>query len=400
MERTVSSYKNYKNLPAGRTLFFLLVEYFAVLVYAVFFFAVAGAPILRNLPAITTSLSASQTVHKEMLQFEADSGLISVGEDGNAIASETTTNTYLLSLAKTAYFRNDEPFPKGVGSQTVTVTAEECLDYVDAEGHYTNDGILHYFYDFKPEHEGIDFYVYEGEDVSADKTGFLFDRVFVYDAEDFETYPELKMDKARVLADYLVRGERSSSTKAFYNKLYNSHQKATGIFIKEIEGKSVEYRDYVRAFNDYYSTYVFGYLLTLSLCIFMGVLANELIFPLIFRGQSLGAKIMKVGTASADEFEPAVWQRILKGFLKLLLQYSSLFFITFFLFSSNYLFYSFGGFLFFYLVAGSALMDLVSIILALAVKSHQGVAEGIAMLSYRDLRFGPELSAEEVVDGE
>ena len=61
---------------------------------------------------------------------------------------------------------------------------------------------------------------------------------------------------------------------------------------------------------------------------------------------------------------------------------------------------SFGGFLFFYLVAGSALMDLVSIILALAVKSHQGVAEGIAMLSYRDLRFGPELSAEEVVDGE
>ena len=132
----------------------------------------------------------------------------------------------------------------------------------------------------------------------------------------------------------------------------------------------------------------------------MGVLANELIFPLIFRGQSLGAKIMKVGTASADEFEPAIWQRILKGFLKLLLQYSSLFFITFFLFSSNYLFYSFGGFLFFYLVAGSALMDLVSIILALAVKSHQGVAEGIAMLSYRDLRFGPELSAEEVVDGE
>ena len=45
-------------------------------------------------------------------------------------------------------------------------------------------------------------------------------------------------------------------------------------------------------------------------------------------------------------------------------------------------------------------MDLVSIILALAVKSHQGVAEGLFLLTYRDLRFGPETSAEEEVHAE
>lgn len=385
-QKELSPYKDNVIASKGKIVLSNLADYLVTMLLTLFLYFVVVSQIYTCLPQVKemkSSLNDSQTslrniVSKTHLQTSKN------GEELYSVSE--MNNSFLLTYAKTSFYLNDEKFPYSTknGYEKKDVSVEETFFVKE----YAKDPLAYYFYIYKQNEPELSSYIYDGKDYSSNKDEYfflkaslfekdIFDGYFETKSNELSSYRQLSFSKASLLTDYLVYGEKGDSAKKVYQTLSSSFQHAQSLFISEVESSLSSYVQENVKFLATYQNLNLGYVLSyfLSYCIAFPI--NEFLLPVFFKKKrTIGLFFFKLGYSTLDDLELGTKNILLKGLLRFFLQLSSIFFVSFFFSSQSIFFVKYGSFFsFFYVLLFSFLLDIVSIVMALVSKRHQGVAE-------------------------
>lgn len=391
-----SRYKNNVVAAAGKCFWAGLLDYGLIFVLSFLLMWVVGIPIFSALPSTIENGKAMEASQKETTSIISATHLQLYGDDLEIMDAFKMGDRYLQTLAKTSYYLHEESYPSKDGAVKVE-EKDTFLNFGTEEEPYPNDSLSYYFLFFKEEAgQGIGEFVYNGVDYSSDKEGYLYEVAMGYeDLSHFEEidgrlplYQSIKLEEARLLADYFVYGDQSDNVLGTYYYYRNAYVRASDVFVSEVQTKYAPYLEanasLVNATRNYYSTMI----LVFSLCLVLGFGLLEGLPPIFFKnGKTIGIKSFRLGYSTVEETEPEWWRFLVKSLVRLPIHFSSIGLSLYFLSSGalGLLFLNLGGgFSLAYLVFASLLLGLGSTILSLARKEHQGLAEAVAGLLVKD----------------
>ena len=382
----------FHNVVASRKKIFLgsLCDYFLVFILTTVLYTLVGSSILSSLPITKSNNEAMASSNTSLRKIVGETHIQTYNEEEDSLTSvETMAKDYIVALAKTSYYVNgDLLFPV---SSTEKVTLSEGDTFLNEENKgYDLNPLAYYFCSFKAQHEELNFYTYDGVDYSSDKKKGLYEYAFGYTsgsyssffeekAKNLSQYETLTLAKAKSITDYLYYGDSGASS--VYSALSKAYNNASKKFVEEVESKYQAYINEQARFNEAYGNSTLGYLLTLYLTYALSFVILEIIPVFNKRKVTIGYYVHKLAYAKENETNPKWYQFLLKSLIRFFLYLSSPALLLLLFSQWGLLFYSFGFFRFIYLVAFSLILLLVSNILMLNNKNHQGIAElGSALL--------------------
>ena len=202
-------------------------------------------------------------------------------------------------------------------------------------------------------------------------------------------YQQLSLDKALLLADYIVYGGSSSSLSgSLYNQMIDHYLKAYSKIVEEVESNYAPYVNLFSSFDAHYSLTVAAHLIGFSASFLLGWAVNELLLPLFFKNhRTLSMKMMRVAYSCHDESEAKWWNALIKSLVRIPLYFSTIFVMMSFLGIQTLSLYSFSGFRFISLLGISFVGLLVSAILELILPTRQALGELAGGLILKDLDY-------------
>ena len=394
-EPTLSKYKNY--VTASRKSVFLanFADYLLSFILTFILFSIAGSPIFGALPSTQHNLSEASLHVKRYYKIVDDTRLQRYDEANNSLSSvDDDAKRYIVSLTKTSFYLNDEPYPYEDGSGGYidkAVPFEETLLFDDA-GDYPNENLAYYFFTFKSNHPSIDFYSYDGVDYVSNKEEYLYQKAFGYSVDLFESkredvtiYRQLKKEKADLLMHYLVYGDGSDAPYQTYRSLAASYIKACNLFVDEVQTHYDAFIQENADFDRVIAEYDLGLMIDLSICYFASILILEGVLPLFLKeGRTIGARALKCSYATKADLTPHPIRFFIKSSARLVLYYSSIFFILIILGSTSMAFISYGWFSFSILFVATGLLAIGSLVLEMIFSSRQGIPELLSGLVLKD----------------
>ncbi len=364
-----------------------VADYLVTLIMTFLIYIVLVSTIFSSLPSVKANKQAILDSQTSLRQIVGETRLQGLKSGGNELYSvDEMTESFLLTYAKTSYFLNDEEFPykTSSGYSKKKITKDETF----LEENYASDPIGYYFYLYKPKHESLNSYVYDGIDYSSNMDDYFYLKASLFEKSSFEDYFEkktediplyrqLSLNKAILLSDYLVYQETGEEAKKVYKNLSSSFKNAQNIFINEVESLLPSYASQYSVFLAHYQELNLGYILSYFISYCLAFACDEFLLPLFLKKKrTIGVFFFKLGYQNIDDTELGAGNLLLKGLLRFFLELSSLFFVAAISSSQGIFFVKFGSFFtFFYVLIFSFALDLVSIAMSLFTRTHQGVAE-------------------------
>lgn len=395
-QKELSSYKDNAVASKGKIVLSNIADYLVTMLMTLFAYLLIASQIFSALPQVKTlksSISSSQTSLKEIVN---KTHLQTFKSGGNELYSVSEmADSFLLTYAKTSFYLNEEEFPYSTEEGYVKKKVSE--DETFLQKGYLKDPLGYYFYVYKEKEPELSSYVYDGKDYSTKKDNYFFLKASLFEKDvftnyfeaktnDISIYRQLSFSKATLLTDYLVYGEKGEAAKNVYRALSSSFQHAQNLFISEVETSLSSYVNENAIFLENYKKLNLGYLLSyfVSYCIAFPIV--EFLFPLAFKKhRTMGIYFFKLGYSTSDDLELSGKNLFLKGLFRFFLQLSSIFLVSFFFSSQAIFFVKYGSFFsFFYVLLFSFLLDLVSLVMSLVSKRHQGVAEICSNIVIKD----------------
>lgn len=396
MEKEVLYSPYFHNVVASRKKIFLgaLCDYFLVFILTVIAFVSIGSPILSNLDVTKSNNEAISSSETALNKIVGETHIQTYNEsNGKLISPEIMAKNYIITLAKTSYYVNNElSFP--ISDKEKTLLKEEDTFLNEEERNYSLNPLAYYFCYFKEQHSELNFYTYGGTDYSINKEKGLYEYAYGYSDSSYLSYFETKVEglskyetlslaKAKLITDYLYYNDSGASKT--YSALAKAYSKASNIFIKEVENNYLAYKNEQSNFDKAYSNATLGYFITLYLCYSLAFIILETLPIFNKRKITLGYYVHKLAYAKENEERPRWYQFLVKSFTRYFM-YLSVPSILLILFSqSALLFYSFGFFRFAYLIFFSLALLAISNILMLNNNNHQGLAELAGALLIKDI---------------
>lgn len=376
----------FHNVIASRKKIFLgsLCDYFLVFILTTTLYTLVGSTIMSSLPVTKSSNEAMTNSNSSLRKIVGETHVQTYDEaDDSLVSIETMAKEYIVALAKTSYYVNgDFLFPI---SNTEKVTLSEADTFLNEEQrNYSHNPLAYYFCYFKAQHEELNFYIYEGTDYSLDKKRGLYEYAFGYESgshssffeertEGLSKYETLTLAKAKSITDYLYYGDPGAS--GVYIALSKAYSNASKKFVAEVESKYLAYIKEQARFDQAYANSTLGYLLTLYLSYAVSFVILEILPLFNKRKVTIGYYVHKLAYAKENEAKPKWYQFLVKSIIRFLLYLSAPSLLLFLFSQWGLLFYPFSFFRFIYLVAFSLVLLIVSNILMLNSKNHQGIAE-------------------------
>ncbi len=386
-QKELSSYKDNAIASKGKIILSNIADYLVTMLLTLFAYMLIFSQIFSAVPQtknLKSSIFSSQTSLKEIVAKTHLQTFKSGGEELYSVSE--MTDSFLLTYAKTSFYLNEREFPYSTHEGYVNKKVSEEDTFL-AKG-YWKDPLGYYFFVYKEGEPELSSYVYDGKDYSSEKDEYfylkaslfeknVFDDYFEIKTNDLPLYRQLSLSKATLLADYLVYGEKGESAKNVYRALSSSFQHAQGLFISEVENSLSSYVKENAIFLESYKKLNLGYILSYFLSFCFAFAVAEFLLPLLFKKhRTTGIYFFKLGYSTSDDLELRGKNIFLKGLFRFFLQFSGIFFASFFFSSQAIYFVKYGSFFtFFYVLLLSFLLDFLSLTLSAFSKRHQGVAE-------------------------
>ncbi len=394
--KELSPYKDNVIASRGKIVLMNVADYLVTMIMTFLTYIIMLSTIFSSLPSTKANKEAIVNSQTNLRQIVGETHLQGLKSGGNELYSiDEMSESFLLTYAKTSYFLNDEEFPYKAndGYAKKNVTKEETF----LEKEYLKDPLGYYFYFYKPNQETLNSYIYDGIDYSANKDDYFFLKASMFEKDAFENYFEKKtedisiyrqltLDKATLLSDYLVYGERGDDAKKVYQALSSSFKNAQNIFVNEVESLLPSYVAEYSVFLAKYQELNLDYIISYFIAYCFSFLISEFVMPLFLKkNRTIGVFFFKLVYQNIDDTELGISNLIRKGAIRFLLQLSCLFLVAAISSSQGIYFIKFGSFFtFFYVLIFSFILDIISIVMTLITHTHQGAAELISGIIVKD----------------
>ena len=386
-----SPYFHYQLASRGKVFFTNLADGLITALLTFFLFIAVAYPVVSALPSSKTGYEATQSFVTKSNECLIPTRLVERKEDEDGFKSEEEqSRDYVYTLVRTSYFIRNKVSPmdnKNIPEKEKTFCSEDP---------YRNDPLGYYFFEFKKNTPSLNSYIYDGADISNQKEEWFYQTAFGYSSllDDFEgqsdslsLYKQLKPVIADALMDYWAYGESASASGAtIYRELQSHYSDALHRFQAEIEANYPPYMSLVKQTESAYWDLMRNTLSGLLLAYVVAFALAEWVFPLFFKNhRTIAVKMMRVGYCRLDGGTMNARNAIIKGIIRFLLHFSGIALSLAFANLWVLFIYDFGGFALYPFFFLSLALDLVSLVLMLVTKRHQGLAELFAGICMKDL---------------
>jgi len=390
----VSPYKNNLIAKRSKILFSTLIDYFLVFILSFIFYVGVCSPIYSVTGVYKENVAGFNQGKEELYKIVGETRIQLYDEESKKLEDiNDVFDRYLLSLVKTSYYLDNLQFPSYDGQHYVDVD----IDINDTLFNLDNDNMTYYYLVFKTKEESLNNYVIDNEDYKDKKITYLYSKILGYSNYEsyftnddsylekqavidyknkynleFTKYSILNEETRDLLKQKLVYSDTSSKVIEIYNNFYNCYVNGANIGVNQVETYYTKYIETSNAFFKYYYNYLIGTIVCFIISYTLAFLVfNVFIYLLNKKKETIGNRVMKLGTSTIQEFDLSWKNKILSILSKLILYFSCMFLTV--TFTNNFaaiVISSYGfsllGFLLF-----SLLLDILSIILMFCKSNHQ-----------------------------